>query len=173
MEQNKECNELLDNILKELVTAKEQGIKISEKLNDQTSTLSNTSSKLEKIENETQTSTWYINYMKATFGKIYKRCNNFPARVKTSTIGRKLRLTTEIALANHKNNMKQETKQEYVNNDKMSKISSIISDINYISTVNGNEIDKQNKILDYNVEIADSTEENIFNNRLKIRKILD
>jgi len=49
----------------------------------------------------------------------------------------------------------------------------MINDIKYISTINSNELDKQNKILEYNTELADSNEEKIFNNRLKIRKILD
>lgn len=176
MENDKECNLLLDNIINELETAKKQGIEISEKLNEQTNTLSDTSVKLEKIENETVASTWYINYMKATFGKIYKKCNHFPDRFKSKSIGRKIRLETDILLAKHKNKeIKSQTtvKQEYVNNDKMSKISNIISDINYISNMNSNEIDKQNKILDYNSEMTDDVEEKMYTNRLRIKKILD
>ena len=55
----------------------------------------------------------------------------------------------------------------------MSKIQNIISDINYISNFNSNEIDKQNKIIDYNTELAETNEENMFKNRLRIKKILD
>ena len=54
-----------------------------------------------------------------------------------------------------------------------SKIKNIISDINYISNFNSNEIDKQNKIIDYNTELAETNEENMFKNRLRIKKILD
>jgi len=169
MENDKECDEILNNIINELEITKEQGIRISEKLNEQTETMS---TKLEKIENETEVSKWYLNYIKATFGKIYKKCNSFPERYKGLSIGRRLRLKTELILA-QKATDTSIPKQEYVDNTKISKIQNIISDINYISNVNSNELDKQNKIIDYNTELAESNEESMFKNRLKIKKILD
>ncbi len=171
METNKECDELLDNILKELEITREQGIQLSEKLNEQTETMSNTSVKLERIENETQVSTWYLNYIKATFGKIYKKCNSFPERFKKVSISRRLKLKTELMLAHTKNETP--PKQEYIDNSKLSKIQNVISDISYISNLNSNELDKQNKIIDYNTELSEANEETMFKNRLKIKKILD
>jgi len=172
MENDKECDEILNNIINELEITKEQGIRISEKLNEQTETMSNTCVKLERIENETEVSNWYLNYIKATFGKIYKKCNSFPERYKVRSIRRRLKLKTELILA-QKASDTSIPKQEYVDNTKISKIQNIISDINYISNVNSNELDKQNKIIDYNTELAESNEESMFKNRLKIKKILD
>ncbi len=172
MENDKECDEILNNIINELEITKEQGIRISEKLNEQTETMSNTCGKLERIENETQVSNWYLNYIKATFGKIYKKCNSFPERYKAHSIGRRLKLKTELILSQKSKDMSI-PRQEYVDNTKMSKIQNIISDINYISNFNSNEIDKQNKIIDYNTELAETNEENMFKNRLRIKKILD
>ena len=172
MDTDKDCDELLDNILKELSITKEQGIEISKKLGEQTECMSDTAVKLDRIEQETDTSTWYINYLKATFGKIYKKCHSFPKRVKTSSIRRRLRLKADLILFKSR----QEdvpVNEPYVANDKLSQVNDMLNDIKYISTVNSNELDKQNKILEYNTELADSNEEKIFNNRLKIRKILD
>lgn len=172
MNTDKKCDELLDDILKELSLTKEQGIEISKKLGEQTDCMSDTAVKLDKIEEETEISTWYINYLKATFGKIYKKCHNFPKKIKNSSIRRRLRLKADLILFKSRQE-KVPVKEPYVPNDKLSQVSNMINDIKYISTINSNELDKQNKILEYNTELADSNEEKIFNNRLKIRKILD
>ena len=59
------------------------------------------------------------------------------------------------------------------NNNKFSQIFKTISDIKYISKVHNNELEKHNTIIDYTSELVDRTEDKIFRNRLKIKKILD
>ena len=58
-------------------------------------------------------------------------------------------------------------------NNKFSQIFNTISDIKYISKVHKNELEKHNTILDYTSELVDTTEDKIFRNQLKIKKILD
>ena len=173
MNTDKTCDELLDSILKELELTKAQGIEISRKLNEQTDTMNDTTKNLDTIEQETEMSAWYINYMKATFGKIYKKIHRFPERVKSGTIRRRLKLKADLLLFKRKSYNTPPVIPEYVKTDKLSIISNMLTDIKTIANVNNNELDKQNKIIDYNTEMADMNEENIFHNRLKIRKILD
>jgi|TARA_B110000208_G_C11705001_1_gene407230 hypothetical protein len=178
MENDMTCNKLLDDILSELEEAKEKGTHISDKLNSQTDLLHNTIVNIEKTDYEADTSTWHINYIKSTFGKIYKKIHSMPSRIKSKSILHKIGIRDKLSAADYKSkNIPPATDNDPgVNtsgNNKFSQIFNTISDIKYISKVHKNELEKHNTILDYTSELVDTTEDKIFRNQLKIKKILD
>lgn len=184
MEAEKSCNKLLEEILKELEEAKEKSMNISNKLQSQTDTLQNTSIQVEKTECETDTSTWHINYIKSTFGKIYKKIHRMPERVKLKIVKPKSRFGIRKKLFGLNDlsgkNMIEDTELSKdiiqdvtISNNNYDKIFQSIKDIKYISEIQNQELSKQNNIIDYVIDKTDITEDKIFQNRLKIKKILD
>lgn len=174
MEKNKECSDLLDDIIKELSITKKQGTEIASKLHEQTIKLENTNDNLNNINYDNDVSKWHLNHIKSTFGKVYKKFNSFPIKQKTELIFDSLKINSKIdchnikklSLKNNNNSQKQN------NNTKIDEISSLINDINYITNVNSDEIDKHNKLLDKNIEKTEVVESKIVNNIQNIKKII-
>lgn len=172
MEKNKECSDLLDSIIKELTITKKQSTEIASRLHDQTIKLENTDDNLNSINYDNDVSKWHLNHIKATFGKVYKKFNNFPIKEKTELILDSLKINTKIDYHNIKKISLQNDSNTEDNNCKLNLISNMISDINYITNLNSDEIDKHNKLLDKNIEKTEIVENKMVNNIQNIKKII-
>ncbi len=80
MEQDKSCKKILDEIIKELEKVKNQSIDASVELSKQTEGLNNITANLENVSYQSEVSKWQLNYIDSTFGKLYKKINNYPLK---------------------------------------------------------------------------------------------
>ena len=160
--------EILDNILRELETAKEQSKAIAEKLHEQTIKMDNTTQNIHSVDHDMDVSGWHLDYIKTTFGKVYKKFNKFPIKVKSTLKRLTLKSNlTRLQLDEIENNLVKQS------NDKYDEISKTLDEIKNISLLNSHELDKQNTILDYNVDMVDTVDDKMFSNSNKIKKILN
>tara|TARA_B100000575_G_C23143782_1_gene666947 strand:+ start:7874 stop:8428 length:555 start_codon:yes stop_codon:yes gene_type:complete len=183
MEKDTECSLLLNDIMKELTVAKDQSIEIANKLYTQTEKLENTSDHLDNINHEADISKWHINHIRATFGKVYKRLNNYPVRQKAKIVLNELKLKSKInqysinKLAISESTDVKDTVSTKIHQSSkdgmLDKISSVITDIHYINKLNQEEIDKHNQLLNSNIEKVDTGEYKIHSNILQVKKILN
>ena len=168
IQNNEECDKLLDDILRELEIAKDQSNAIANKLHNQTEKLDNTTNNEQSIDHEMDVSGWHLDYIRATFGKVYKKIHKYPLKEKAKSALKLISLKSKIVKL-RVNNI------EESHNDKKTKlddISKVISELNQISMLNSSELDKQNSILDYNIDMVDTVDDKMFTNRNKIKKIL-
>ncbi len=169
LRKDSEQQEILDNILRELETAREQSKAIAEKLSEQTKKMDNTTKNIHSVDHDMDVSGWHLDYLKSTFGKVYKRFNKFPIKDKAKSTFKRLTLKSKLTRLQvdevENNSIRQ-------GNDKYEEISKTLSEIKKISVLNSAELDKQNTILDYNVDIVDTIDDKMFTNRNKIKKIL-
>jgi hypothetical protein len=193
MEGDKECSILLNDIMKELTIAKDQSIEIANKLYTQTGQLENTSEQLDTIDHEADISRWHINHIRSTFGKVYKKIHSYPIKQKAKLVINELKLKSKLNQYNIQNISNKTlssnelpkdmvtksptvdgmVKRNYIPKENMlDKISSTITDIHYINKLNQEEIDKQNILLDNNINKTDNSDDKIFSNTLHIKKIL-
>lgn len=164
-----EQQEILDNILRELETAKEQSKAIAEKLSEQTKKMDNTTKNIHSVDHDMDVSGWHLDYLKSTFGKVYRKFNKFPLKDKAKTTFKRLTLKsklTRLQVNEIENNSTRQGKDTY------DEISKTLDEIKKISVLNSAELDKQNTILDYNVDMVDTVDDKMFTNRNKIKKIL-
>ena len=169
IEDNEQCNKLLDDILKELEVAKSQGCEIANNLNSQTAKLNSTTSNVQSIDHEMDVASWHLDYIRSTFGKVYKKFNKHPIKNKAKSVLKLLTLKSKIVQLRVDNTL------EHSQNDKISKldnISNVLKELHNISVLNGNELDKHNAILDYNNDMVESVDDKMYSNRIKIKKIL-
>ena len=91
-----EQQEILDNILRELEIAKDQSKAIAEKLSDQTKKMDNTTKSINSVDHDMDVSGWHLDYLKSTFGKVYKKFNKFPLKDKAKSTIKRLTLKSKL-----------------------------------------------------------------------------
>ena len=164
-----EQQEILDNILRELEIAKDQSKTIAEKLSDQTKKMDNTTKSINSVDHDMDVSGWHLDYLKSTFGKVYKKFNKFPLKDKAKSTIKRLTLKSKLTRLQVDEIESNSTRQS---NDKYDEISKTLDEIKKISVLNSAELDKQNTLLDYNVDMVETVDDKMFTNRNKIKKIL-
>jgi len=171
MEQDKSCKKLLNEIIKELESVKKQGVEISVELNEQSETLNEITSNLENVSYQSEVSKWQLNYIDSTFGKLYRKLYNYPIKENASNFLKLISLKTKILGMGSRKDIDTRDTKGY--ESKLDEISNIVNDIKTISTLNSNEIDKQNFIVEYNNELVESSQNKISKNTRKIKKLLN
>lgn len=174
MQNDKECRDLINNIVKELEKTRNTSINIGNKLGVQTENIQNIKENLEDISHETDVSKWQLNYIESTFGKIYRKFHNYPVKSNISNLSKLLNFKTKIMNSNFFKSEKNVDIEKHIKEDDLlDKIENMINDIKQINNINSNEISKQNVILDYNNQISDISSNKINRNTKKINKLLD
>lgn len=173
MEKNKNCDKLLDEIIKELTIAKTRDIDSLVQLNRQTETINNITKNIEEVAYQSEVSKWQLNYIDSTFGRLYRKVCNYPIKENTISFIKLFNLKTKIL--GSEINQNKDFESQKVNNDseKIDKIDSLLKDIKSISKLNNDEITKQNYMLEYNQELVDSSQTRISKNTRKIKKLLN
>ena len=169
MEEDKKIDDLLSKIEKELIELKDNSLNVADMLNEQTGKLENISENNENISYQTDVSKWYIKYISATFGKIYSKLYRYPIRKNAKNIYNVLSLKKDIINCN----LKDTNKPEYVKeNTKIDRILNNLEEVKSISKNCGDELDKQNALLDYNRTLVDNSSDKIERNNRDIKKLL-
>ena len=150
MENDKECKQLLKNIINELNKTRDNSIEISNKLNLQSENINNIKDNLDEISHETDVSKWQLNYIESTFGKIYRKIHNYPIKGNVSNIAKLVNIKSRLLGLNLFNKKKQDIREKIKEDTMLDEVDNIINEIKEINKMNSNEIDKQNLILDYN-----------------------
>ena len=119
-------------------------------------------------------SKWQLNYISATFGKIYRNIHNYPIRDNAKKILKIVNLKSKILSFNFNNKYNNSLSESIneKNNDKLENISNLLNEIKEINVLNRNEIDIHNTILEYNNQLNDNTQNKIEKNIRKIKKIM-
>tara|TARA_B100000925_G_C21995982_1_gene468950 strand:- start:379 stop:906 length:528 start_codon:yes stop_codon:yes gene_type:complete len=175
MNESKEYNKILDEIIKELNIVKSKSIDTSVSLYEQTNKINTVTSNIEDVAYQTEVSKWQLNYIDSTFAKLYKKINNYPIRENTTNFLKLFSLKGKIlGMGFNKNNqsdfIEKDTK---IDNSKLDKIENILNDIKSITNVNNEELTKQNYMLEYNNELVESSQDKISKNTRKIKKLLN
>ena len=167
---SKKNDKILNNIVNELETMKHKSLKVSDKLIEQSDILNKTTDNLENISYQADVSKWQLNYISATFGKIYRNIHNYPIRDNAKKILKIVNLKSKILSFNFNNKYNNSLSESIneKNNDKLENISNLLNEIKEINVLNRNEIDIHNTILEYNNQLNDNTQNKIEKN---IRKI--
>lgn len=176
MEDDKDCSDLMDQILKELHTTKEQSIEISNKLNSQTEQLEQSSEHLEHIEYEADVSKWHIHHIKSTFGKIYKTLHKYPTRIsrnKADNQNRKKDTLDKIKKDTFDKIYQEGHIKTCSTGSKLDSISAILDEVKEIHLNNNIELEHQNELLENTIEKTDNVDDKIFNNILDIKTKLN
>ena len=180
MENDKECKEILETILKELTKIKNNEIDISIDLSSQNETINNSTSNLENARFQSEVSRWQLDYISSTFGRLYKKINNFPIRQSAENMFKLFSMKSKIVslgILTSKNNDHVQNSDNFKNDENESetidKILKTLDDINKITNVNKTEIEKQNYTLDYNETLIETTQNKISKNTRKIKKLLN
>lgn len=174
-----QCEELLDDILRELEMTKSQSNEIANKLNIQTTKMNTVTENVNTIDHETDISTWHLKYIKATFGKVYKKIHSYPVKTKLKSViklrylkSKILQLKEEYMTASLNGPAAELNKSEDTHKSKLDDISNVLNELKNISVLNGNELDKQNNILEYHIDMTELVDDKIFKNSSKIKDIL-
>lgn len=174
MENEKDCNKLLNDIIKELDKTKHNSIEISNKLHCQAENIEKIQDNLDEISHQADVSKWQLNYIESTFGKIYRKIHNYPIKENASNFAKLLNIKTRLIGVNFlKNNIINEVKEVKEENTLLDTAEKLINDIKEINRLNNNEISKHNIILDYNNQMTENSSYKISNNTKKINKLLD
>ena len=169
MEEDNKCKNLLTEIEKELAELEQNSLTVAEKLDIQTSKLENISENNENISYQTDVSKWYIKYISATFGKIYSKLYNYPVRKNANNLYKVVNLKKNII----KHNLYDKNVPEY--KEEKSRLDCISNKLETIKIINkncGDELDKQNAILEYNNTVVDNSNDKISKNTRNIKKLL-
>ena len=160
--------------MNELETMKHKSLKVSDKLIEQSDILNKTTDNLENISYQADVSKWQLNYISATFGKIYRNIHNYPIRDNAKKILKIVNLKSKILSFNFNNKYNNSLSESIneKNNDKLENISNLLNEIKEINVLNRNEIDIHNTILEYNNQLNDNTQNKIEKNIRKIKKIM-
>jgi hypothetical protein len=171
---SKKNDKILNNIVNELETMKHKSLKVSDKLIEQSDILNKTTDNLENISYQADVSKWQLNYISATFGKIYRNIHNYPIRDNAKKILKIVNLKSKILSFNFNNKYNNSLSESIneKNNDKLENISNLLNEIKEINVLNRNEIDIHNTILEYNNQLNDNTQNKIEKNIRKIKKIM-
>lgn len=176
MNSKKKNDKILNNIVNELENMKNKSLEVSDKLIEQSDILNKTTENLENISYQADVSKWQLNYISATFGKIYRNIHNYPIRDNAKKILKIVNLKSKMLSFNFNN--KYDNKKSFnesntgKNNDKLDNISDLLNEIKEINVLNQNEIDLHNTILEYNNQLNDNTQNKIEKNIRKIKKIM-
>lgn len=173
MENDKECEQLLKNIINELNKTRDNSIEISNKLNIQSENINNIKDNLDEISYQTDVSRWQLNYIESTFGKIYRKIHNYPIKENMNNMSKLMNIKSRLLGLNLFSKKKEDIRKKIKEDTMFDEVDNIINEIKEINKINSNEIDKQNLILDYNIEITDNSQHRIIRNTKKINKLLD
>ncbi len=175
LEITKKNSKIMNNIIIELEQMKQTSLDISNKLIEQSEILNKTTDNLENVSYQTDVSRWQLNYISATFGKIYRNIHNYPIKDNAKKMLNLVNLKSKIMSFNfntkHNDNYSEKIEKNESNN-KLEKMSKILDQVKDISMLNQSELDKHNLILDYNNQLNDSTQNKIEKNIRKIKKIM-
>jgi hypothetical protein len=169
MEENIKCKNLLLKIEKELRELEENSLNVAEKLDEQTGKLENISENNENILYQTDVSKWYIKYLSATFGKVYRKIYTYPIRKNASNLYNVLSLKKNVI----KHDLYQKNNPNYIEEkDSFDRIVNKLENIKAISKNCGDELDKHNAILEYNNKLVNNSGDKIEKNTRDIKKLL-
>lgn len=169
MEEDKECQNLLLKIKKELAELENTSLDVANKLDEQTSKLENISENNENISYQTDVSKWYIKYISATFGKIYSKLYTYPIRKNAQQVLNVVNLKKNII----SHNLSDKNKPNYVpENNSLDKIFNKLETIKTINKNCSDELDKHNSLLEYNNSLVNHSSDKIEKNNRDIKKLL-